>query len=271
MAALLLQLLHLLVWLALLAVIFVPLERIFGARPKKTLRRSFSTDLGYYFLNNYLPQALMILPLAFLGWGLHFLTPAQVYVFSGSLPLWARLGAGLVLGDAAYYWAHRLMHQVPFLWRFHAVHHSAEEMDWLVSSRAHPLDVAFGHFIGLVPLYAFGLAQPLGHPTDIAPQLFVIIGVSWSFFIHANLNWRFGWLERLVSTPAFHHWHHTRSDHIDRNYASMLPGLDMIFGTYYLPKQLPAEYGVREPVSADIAGQLIEPFAPRPRPAPLPR
>jgi sterol desaturase/sphingolipid hydroxylase (fatty acid hydroxylase superfamily) len=271
MAALLLQLLHLLVWLALLAVIFVPLERIFGARPKKILRRGLVTDLGYYFLNNYLPQALMIVPLAVLGWGLHFLVPAQVYAFSGGLPLWVRLLAGLVLGDAAYYWAHRLMHETPFLWRFHAVHHSAEEIDWLVSSRAHPLDDAFGHFVGLVPLYALGLAQPLGHSTDVAAQLFVIIGVAWSFFIHANLKFRFGPLEWLISTPAFHHWHHTRADHIDRNYASMAPFLDMIFGTYYLPKHLPAEYGVQDPVAADMAGQLIGPFAPRPKPAPLPR
>lgn len=271
MVALILQLAHLLAWLALLTVIFVPLERIFAARRKKTLRRGLATDLGYYFLNTYAPQALLILPLAALGWALHFLVPAQVYAFSGALPLWARLVAGLVLGDVAYYWAHRLMHQAPFLWRFHAVHHAAEEIDWLVSSRAHPIDIAFGHFCGLVPLYALGLAQPLNNATDTAAQLFIVIGLTWSYFIHANLNWRFGWFERLISTPAFHHWHHTRTDHIDRNFAAMLPGLDLIFGTYYLPRQLPADYGVLHPIAPDMAGQLIEPFGLHSNRAQLPR
>jgi len=172
-----------------------------------------------------------------------------------------------VLGEATYYWGHRAMHQIPLLWRFHAVHHAAEEVDWLVSTRAHPVDIALGHLCGLVPLYAFGLAQPLGHSTDIAPLLFVVIGMAWGFFIHANLNWRFGWLERLVSTPAFHHWHHTRADHVDRNFASLLPFMDLAFGTYYLPRHLPAEYGVRDPIATDMAGQLIEPFGPRPAPA----
>lgn len=265
-----LDLFRLCVWLVLLAVIFVPLERLFGARRKPILRRGLAGDLGYYFLNNYLPRILLILPLAALGWALHFIVPAQVYAFSGSLPLWVRVGVGLVLGEAVYYWGHRLMHETPVLWRFHAVHHAVEEVDWLTSTHAHPLDIAFGHFCGLVPLYALGLAQPLGNSTDIAPLLFVVIGLVWGFFIHANLNWRFGWLERVVSTPAFHHWHHTRSDHIDRNYASLLPCMDLIFGTYYLPTHLPADYGVRDPIAADMAGQLLDPFGP-PKRAPVPR
>ena len=254
------DLFRLCVWLVLLAVVFVPLERMFGARRQKVLRAGIGADLGYYFLNNYLPKVLLIPPLALLGWGLHFLVPGQVYAFAGSLPLLVRLGAGMVLGEITYYWGHRLMHQVPFLWRFHAVHHSAEEIDWLVSTRAHPVDIAFGHFCGLVPLYALGLTQPLGNTTDIAPLLFVVIGLTWSFFIHANLRWRFGVLEWVVATPAFHHWHHTRNDHIDRNYASLLPFVDLLFGTYYLPKHLPADYGVDRPIAAGMAPQLIEPF-----------
>lgn len=266
-----LDLFRLCVWLVLLAVIFVPLERLFAARPARILRRGLASDLAYYFLNNYLPKVLMIPPLALLGWALHLLVPAQVYAVAGGLPLWVRVAAGLVLGEATYYWAHRWMHEVPWLWRFHAVHHSAEQIDWLVATRAHPLDIAFGHFLGVVPLYALGLAQPMGESQDLAPLLFVIVGLAWSFFIHANLNWRFGVLERVVSTPAFHRWHHTRTDHIDHNYASILPCMDLIFGTYYLPKQLPDDYGVEHLIAPGMAGQLIEPFGPRPKPAPLPR
>jgi len=256
------SLFRLCVWLVLLAAIFTPLERLFAGRPRPVLRARLGSDLVYYFLNNLLPPLILAPPLAAIGWLLHFIVPHSVYALSGSLPVWARVGLGLVLGDLAYYWGHRAMHRIPLLWRFHAVHHAAEDVDWLVSTRAHPLDIALSHLCGLIPLYAFGLAQPLSRSTDVAALLFVVIGTAWGFFIHANLNWRFGWLERLVSTPAFHHWHHTRADHVDRNFASLLPGLDLAFGTYYLPRRLPAEYGVRDPIASDMASQLIEPFGP---------
>jgi sterol desaturase/sphingolipid hydroxylase (fatty acid hydroxylase superfamily) len=254
------------VWLVLLAVIFVPLERLFPVSPQKILRPFLTLDLVYYFLNNYLPKILIVPVMALVGWGLHFLVPSAVYDFAGGLPLWARLGLGLLVGDVGYYWCHRAMHQTPVLWRFHAVHHSAEQIDWLVNVRAHPVDNALSHLAGLIPLYALGLAQPLSGHTDIVPLLFIVIGATWSFFIHANLNWRFGWLEAVVSTPGFHRWHHTRVDHIDHNYASMAPWLDLVFGTYYAPPHPPAEYGIAAPMPTTLTGQLFEPFAPRAAP-----
>ena len=64
----------------------------------------------------------------------------------------------------------------------------------------------------------------------------MLLGTIWGFFIHPNVGWRFGWLEWIVSTPHFHHRHYTQEDHIDRNYASMLSIMDVLFGTRYLPK-----------------------------------
>lgn len=261
--ALPLELFRLSVWLLLLAVIFVPLERLFAGHRQKVLRAFALSDIGYYFLNNFAPKLFMVPVMGLIGWGLHFLVPQGVYAFSGSLPLVVRLLAGLVVGDIGYYWCHRAMHEIPLLWRFHALHHGAEEIDWLVSTRAHPVDVAFGHTAGLIPLYALGLAQPLGGQSDPVTQWFIVIGTIWSFFIHANLNWRFGPLEWLVSTPAFHHWHHTKSGPINRNYASMVPALDLVFGTYHLPGRLPGDYGIETPLPTDMAGQLLEPFAGR--------
>jgi sterol desaturase/sphingolipid hydroxylase (fatty acid hydroxylase superfamily) len=249
------------VWLVLLAVIFTPLEQLFPASRQKILRPFLTLDLGYYFLNNYLPKILIVPVMALVGWSLHFLVPPAVYNFAGDLPVWARLGLGLLIGDVGYYWSHRAMHQIPMLWRFHAVHHSAEHVDWLVNVRAHPVDNALGHLAGLIPLYALGLAQPLGARPDIVPLLFIIVGTTWSFFIHANLNWRFGWLEKVVSTPGFHRWHHTRVDHIDHNYAAMFPSLDLALGTYYAPPTQPAEYGIDAPTPATLTGQLLGPFA----------
>ena len=257
------DLFRLCVWLVLLAVIFAPLEYFFGSPPRAFFRAGQLRDLGYYFLNNYIPRLLQFPPLIFIGWLFHFVVPHQVYAFVSSLTLWERLIAALVLGDIGYYWGHRFMHQVPFLWRFHQVHHGAERIDWLVNTRSHPLDITFGHICGLVPLYALSLSQHSGDQVDTLVQLYIVIGLAWGFFIHANLRWRFGWLEYLVSTPAFHHWHHTKRDHVDRNYAAMLPWLDMIFGSFYLPKLLPAEYGVKGEMPPDLTGQLLLPFEAR--------
>ena len=250
------------VWLMLLALVFVPLEQLFPASRQTILRPRLGQDLAYYFLNNYLPKILIVPIMALVGWSLHFLVPAAIYDYAGAAPVWARLGLGLLIGDVGYYWCHRAMHQVPMLWRFHALHHGAEHVDWLVNVRAHPVDNALGHLAGLIPLYALGLAQPLGSHPDVVPLLFIVIGTTWSFFIHANLNWRFGWLETVVSTPGFHRWHHTKVDHINHNYASMVPCLDLVFGTYYAPPRQPAECGIEAPTPTTLTGQLLEPFAP---------
>lgn len=95
------------------------------------------------------------------------------------------------------------------------------------------------------------------------PALVIVAGTAWGFFIHANLRWRFGWLESLVATPAFHHWHHTRDGQINQNYAAMLPWLDRVFGTFYLPPgQWPAHYETDTPVGATLGEQLLHPLLP---------
>ncbi len=179
--------------------------------------------------------------------------------------------AAMIVGEVGFYWGHRLSHQWPVLWRFHAVHHSAEHMNFLVNMRAHPIDLVFTRMCGLVLLYASGLTAVVGpHPT-LVPALVLFIGSMWSFLIHANVRWRLGPLEEIISTPAFHHWHHSRNDHIDRNFSSMVPFIDRVFGTFYLPKHWPAEYGTETPMPATLHGQLLAPLAPaRPAPAAAP-
>jgi sterol desaturase/sphingolipid hydroxylase (fatty acid hydroxylase superfamily) len=153
----------------------------------------------------------------------------------------------ILVAEVGGYWGHRLSHEVPWLWRFHAVHHSAAHIDWLVNSRGHPLDIAFGRFSALLPVYVVGLAQPSGASADLLPMLYTVIATTWSYFVHANVNWRLGWLELLIATPAFHHWHHTNEDmrRINKNYGTFLPLMDRIFGSYYLPsKRWPLSYGL---------------------------
>ncbi|MFZ1133688.1 MAG: sterol desaturase family protein [Candidatus Korobacteraceae bacterium] len=262
------DILRLSVWLLLLMIVFVPLERLFAIAPQKTFRKAWPTDVGYFFLNGLLTKAVLVFPMAAMAWGLHRAVPEGIHLTVAGLPLWARLAGAMVAGELGYYWGHRWTHQIPFLWRFHSIHHSAPEIDWLVNTRAHPVDIVFVRLCGFVPMYALGLAQPLvGTHIDVVPMLVLIIGTTWGYVIHANVRWRFGPLEWLVSTPHFHHWHHTRNDHVDKNYASMLPVMDLLFGSAYMPrKQWPADYGIAGHMAPDFLGQLVHPFMPGDQP-----
>ncbi len=254
--------------LLLVIAIFVPLERLFAARAQQFARRSILTDLGYYFVGSFVPKLLLVVPISLLAWAMHRAVPSSFYAEAARLPVPVRLIAALIVGDVGFYWAHRWMHEIPALWRFHAIHHAAEEMDWLVNTRAHPVDIVIGRFCGLVPIYALGLAQPSGNHLDVVPLVFALIGSLWGFFVHANINWRLGWFEQVLSTPAFHHWHHTNDGpaFVDRNYAAMLPWIDRLFGTHTLPPHLPASYGVSEPIPSTMGGQLAYPFVPQREP-----
>jgi sterol desaturase/sphingolipid hydroxylase (fatty acid hydroxylase superfamily) len=257
------SLLKLCIWLGLLFVVFVPLERRFALHPRKGLRSTFGLDVAYYFLSGVLPKLLLILPLTLLTAALHRLSPNAFYDWVGTLPTIARVAAAMVVGEVGAYWGHRWSHESTFLWRFHAIHHGAEEIDWLVNSRAHPVDMVFTRICSMVPMYLLGLAQPMGNTLDFVPALVTVLGTFWGFFIHANVSWRLGPLEWLISTPAFHHWHHTNDgpERINKNYAPMLPWIDKCFGTLYLPKaSWPEKYGTDTPLAPGLAGQLLDPI-----------
>ncbi|PHV26953.1 sterol desaturase [Janthinobacterium sp. BJB426] len=251
--------LRLTLWLVLLAVIFVPLERFFGERHAGRSRTELFSDLGFYFISSLLPAALLAAPLAIIAVAGQRWLPDAIPATLSALPLWGKLLLGLLIGEVGTYWGHRLSHELPWLWRYHAVHHSTEQLYFLANTRTHPVDMLVTRLFGLTPLYLLGLAGP-GAAGSAAPVLLLLIGTVWGFFIHANLRWRFGPLEWLVATPAFHHWHHSKFEHINRNYASTLPVLDRLFGTYHLPRAWPAACGIETPMPKTLAGQLAAPF-----------
>jgi sterol desaturase/sphingolipid hydroxylase (fatty acid hydroxylase superfamily) len=258
-----LEILRISFWLTVLTVVFIPMERLFALRPKKIFRKAIVTDVGYYFVNSLVPGFLLSFPLALLAGLTHRILPAGFISFVVALPLWARLPLGMIVGEIGFYWGHRWSHEIPLLWRFHAIHHSAEHLDYLVSSRAHPLDMVFTRMCEFVPMYMLGLASPMTFRGNLVPIIVTVIGTFWGYFIHANVRWRFGLLEWLISTPAFHHWHHTNDgpEYINKNYAPVLPWVDWLFGTFYLPKgKVPERYGIDEPISPILFGQLVDPF-----------
>ncbi len=256
-------------WLLLLAIVFLPLERLFALRRRRVFGKTLASDIGFFFISGIVPSLLLTPPLALVAVGAHAVVPWPMQAAVASLPLWARAAAALVVSEIGFYWGHRWTHEIPFLWRFHSVHHNPAEVYFLVSARAHPFDNVFTRLCGLIPVFILGLATPLTPSGGAVSAMLVLVLTMWGFLIHANVRWRLGPLEWVISTPAFHHWHHTLAEPRDRNFASMLPCMDWIFGTYYLPpKQWPSAYGIEAKLPASLGGQLIYPL--RDPPAGLP-
>jgi sterol desaturase/sphingolipid hydroxylase (fatty acid hydroxylase superfamily) len=252
-------------WLLLLAVIFLPLERLFALHPRRFFRKELAQDLGYYFISGLIPGLLLALPFSLVAMGGHALVPQRWLDEVAVWPLWQRVVAGLVVGEIGFYWGHRWTHEIPFLWRFHSIHHSAEHIYFLISARAHPIDNVFTRLCGLVPVYVLGIATPLTPAGGMVSALLVLAITLWGFFIHSNLRWRLGPLEWVIATPAFHHWHHTIGAQRDCNYSPTLPWIDRIFGTHYLPRdRWPSGYGIEAKLPDSLVGQMMFPLRPRP-------
>ena len=256
----LLGVLRLCIWLLILSVIFLPLERLFALREQKVIPKSVLGDVGFFFITGLVPQLLLAVPLSIAAYIAYRFVPWRLHAAIAAWPIWLRALSAFVVGDLGFYWGHRWAHQIPFLWRFHALHHSPEDVYFLISARAHPIDSAFIRLCGLVPIYVLGLGAPESVRGTLIVTLVMLVVPVWGFFIHANVRWRLGPLEWLITTPGFHHWHHTRSEFRDRNFASMLPWMDRLFGTYHLPAIWPAAYGTDTRLPASLVGQLLYPL-----------
>jgi sterol desaturase/sphingolipid hydroxylase (fatty acid hydroxylase superfamily) len=241
--------------LLVLGLIFVPIEGLWPLRAQKVFREGWQTDLKHFFVSHAGVQLLSFAALI----------PAQV-LFSWAVrldfqravaaqPLWLQFVEILLAVDLATYWIHRAFHQVPWLWSFHAIHHSSLRMDWLAGSRMHPVDIIVTRAAAYLPVFLLGFAAP-------ALYAYLVFVSFHAVFIHANVRWRFPLLRRVIGTPEYHHWHHTSDEEgIDKNFASFLPMWDWLFGTLHLPAHWPQRYGtVKFQPPEDYAGQLLYPF-----------
>jgi sterol desaturase/sphingolipid hydroxylase (fatty acid hydroxylase superfamily) len=244
--------------LAILAVIFIPLERLFALHPRRVLRFGWRTDLVHYLVNGAALKVGLIVTVVVVGSVLRAFVPAPLRLGVATSPTWVQIVAGFAITTIGGYAGHRAAHEVPLLWRFHRVHHSIRDLDWLAANHLHPLDETFGRSAAVLPLYALGFGR-------VSLGAFVTLITVQAIFIHANVRMNFGPVRWLIATPQFHHWHHAREPRAyNTNYAGEFPVLDALFGTLYLPAdRWPARYGIDETEPAGYLRQLAWPLSTR--------
>jgi sterol desaturase/sphingolipid hydroxylase (fatty acid hydroxylase superfamily) len=238
-----------------LALVFIPMEKVFPARKEqKILRQHWLLDLCYFLGQYLLWNAVVLWLLNYGSFWLDGIIPGKFRAMTASQPIWLQALEVLLFSDLLIYWGHRLQHKIDFLWRFHKVHHSAQHLDWLAAHREHPLDSIYT--VGLINLPAFIMGFQLGSMAAI-----VAFRGIWAIYIHSNVRLPLGPLKVLIGSPELHHWHHN----IERdagNYANISPLMDKLFGTYSCPPREPAQYGIKEDFPQNYVGQLLNPMIP---------
>ncbi|MEQ1570689.1 MAG: sterol desaturase family protein [Myxococcota bacterium] len=171
-------------------------------------------------------------------------------------PLLAQLVPAVIVSDLGMYALHRASHRFPWLWRLHAVHHSAEVLYTGATVRVHPV------YVGLSVLCATGPILLLGAPPPLFALLSTFVGVA-GLVQHANLGLDFGAYRWLLATADAHRWHHA-VDGGAWNFGNTLCGWDRLFGTWRVPAGLPDRVGLGEPYPQTYFAQLARPFAREP-------
>jgi sterol desaturase/sphingolipid hydroxylase (fatty acid hydroxylase superfamily) len=220
--------------------VFVVIEKLFPLYKGQTLfRKEWQTDLKHFAVNHFI-VGLALLVVNFLlhhlfGW----LVRSDFQQFVQHTPFVPQLLVCILVADLAQYWTHRAYHEVPFLWRFHSVHHSVKTMDWLAGSRQHMLELIVTRVAVLAPLYILGFSE------GVMNAYIIVVGFQ-AVFNHANVHLPWGPLKYVIVTPDFHHWHHASDEEaIDKNYAAHYAFLDYLFGTAVKStKKFPEHYGV---------------------------
>lgn len=263
---------NLIIAFVLLTLIFCLIEGIWpGLRGQKRLRRGYWVDLVYWFFTPLVTKAItrvaILVPVAvllvMLGRRLDA-SAAEGYGPVSRLPAWLQAVLIVVLGDFIGYWTHRAFH-ARRLWKFHAVHHSSTEVDWLSSVRLHPVNDFASKLAQVIPFVLLGFQASV-------LAAYVPFLTFYAILLHANVNWSFGPFRYVLASPVFHRWHHTKEDEaIDMNFAGLLPLWDLLFGTFYMPVgKTPTEFGVHDnSVPEKFLGQLVYPFVRVPGPVPV--
>jgi sterol desaturase/sphingolipid hydroxylase (fatty acid hydroxylase superfamily) len=220
-----------------IVVFVVALERFHPYdRGQRLFRDGFWTDLvGYTLLQSYLAALVIGKLIAVVDASTNL---SRLHLVS-SWPVPAQVAFFVVTHDLYIYWFHRWQHRSPLLWRLHEAHHSAAQIDWLVSMRSHALEILVNQTVEFAPMLLLGAAPEV-------PLIKTVANAAWGLWIHANVGVRTGRLQWVVNGPEAHRWHHAvDGDAWNSNFATKLALWDRLFGTAFLPEgRRPAGYGL---------------------------
>ena len=251
--------LHLLPYFAAMGVLFAALSWFSPCNAGKPWwqKRGIATDVTYLFMTPVLMRMARIgFSILIAVYLLGITTTNDLVAFFdhghgpvSRLPFWLQLAGYLILSDLALYWIHRAFHS-GFLWKYHAVHHSSEDVEWLSAWRFHPVNV----ILGSVAVDVAAIMAGINTDVFFIVSPFAVLSSGW---VHANLNWTLGPLKYVVAGPVFHRWHHTREKEEGVNFAGTFSLWDWMFGTFYMPDRLPENYGIGDKNMPESFGMQV--------------
>lgn len=248
-------------WLILCFGLFSLLSLLFpNIKGQRLLRPRMYVDIAYWFFTPLFYMQIgkwILVGLAFIF--MQNIIDSKIFAVSGlgiftHLPIALQCVLLLLIMNVIQYWTHRLFHGNTF-WKFHVIHHAPKELDWLSGVHMHPVNI-------LIHSLLVGSSVALLGFSSIVYVVMFPIDLLFAAMVHANLNWTFGPLGYIIASPVFHRYHHTATNEGgEKNFAPMFSILDVLFGTYYMPKgRLPTAFGVAETVPETLSGQLLYPF-----------
>ena len=238
-------------WLLVVSALCAVLERLRPWRvDQRMLRSQFGQDLFWLFFNGHFAGILVarVAGYVFLT-AMPFIESAQSVRLIAEKPWWVQFLVFLVLKDFLEWCVHNLLHRVPWLWEFHKVHHSIEDMDWIGNFRFHWMEVVVYQSLTYFPLVVLGVDAKV-------ILLIAIVSTLIGHLNHSNLNISWGPFRYLLNSPRMHVWHHDRDWPADRrhgvNFAICLSIWDWLFGTAYWPSR--AESPTQQPPRLGFGG-----------------
>lgn len=183
--------------------------------------------------------------------------PLDYGIWPRDWPVWIQVIMAVYVAEFGLYWVHRLSHETPFLWRFHAIHHSVNKLWFVNTGRFHLMDSAFK----IIP--SLGLLIILGTPLEVIQWLSAITAFV-GLMTHCNVDMRCGWLNYIFSTPELHRWHHSRDlTEGNRNYGENIILWDQVFGTFINPSHRPpVDIGMGDYMPEKFWQQFLWPLIP---------
>ncbi|MCO5142971.1 MAG: sterol desaturase family protein [Oligoflexia bacterium] len=200
--------------------------------PARPVGRDFSFSLFNIFITAGIGDLLVVYLLALFT--THFFSDKVLFSSSVLGPLWLQAVVALLLNEFIRYWIHFAQHKIPILWKFHSIHHSVKEIYSLNTFYSHPFD----YFLRNAIAFPFILMLGFDPNAVLLAATFVTVG---GVFSHSRANFNFQYLNYVFSTNHLHRWHHsTIAAEADKNFGVATSIWDLVFGTFYLPKDRPA-------------------------------